>query len=467
MLKKLLILPAFLLFLTISSAKIWYVVPGTSIPDPKTAAGLASSGDTIDIAYSAVPYLAYETKWPQHNLLIRGSGTSRPILKAETFSVTQKAIFVIQGNDVTIENIEFTNARVPDKNGAGIRSEGVNLNVRHCTFRTNETGILAGDKPDCKILVEYCEFDSNGNGDGYSHNLYINHIAEFTFRFNYTHDSKIGHLLKSRAHKTYILYNRFDSPKNGNPSREIDLPNGGLAIIIGNIIRQTQNAENSNLVGYGLEGLTNTAPHDIIMINNTLINEKANGSFVHVQNGTNLLKMWNNILAGGGSTINQSPTILDTMSNYYTPNISDASFVDENNQDYHLTTGSWAANHGADPGYYQDYQLLALYEYDEVLGKIDRKFIDKIDIGAFESDISTTIQETKQSHSLNIKGNCITNTGIAGLAMKISAVTGSDIYSGLIGAGEQKCFENLVPGIYIITARTKDRLVASRKFLIN
>ncbi|HNE47745.1 MAG TPA: hypothetical protein PK806_01105, partial [Saprospiraceae bacterium] len=107
MLKKLLILPAFLLFLTISSAKIWYVVPGTSIPDPKTAAGLASSGDTIDIAYSAVPYLAYETKWPQHNLLIRGSGTSRPILKAETFSVTQKAIFVIQGNDVTIENIEF------------------------------------------------------------------------------------------------------------------------------------------------------------------------------------------------------------------------------------------------------------------------------------------------------------------------------------------------------------------------
>ncbi|HMW75013.1 MAG TPA: hypothetical protein PKD40_05125, partial [Saprospiraceae bacterium] len=183
--------------------------------------------------------------------------------------------------------------------------------------------------------------------------------------------------------------------------------------------------------------------------------------------GTNLLKMWNNILAGGGSTFNQRPTILDTMSNYYTPNISDASFVDENNQDYHLTTGSWAANHGADPGYYQDYQLLALYEYDEVLGKIDRKFIDKIDIGAFESDISTTIQETKQSHSLNIKGNCITNTGIAGLAMKISAVTGSDIYSGLIGAGEQKCFENLVPGIYIITARTKDRLVASRKFLIN
>lgn len=448
-------------------AKVWHVEQGTAIPDPKTAAGLAADGDTVEITYSAVPYLAYETKWPQKNLLIRGVGTSRPVLKAETYSVTQKAIFVIQGNDVSIENIEFTNARVPDKNGAGIRSEGVNLTVRNCRFYANETGILAGDKPGCKMLIEYCEFDANGFGDGYSHNIYINHIEELTFRHNYTHDCKIGHLLKSRAHNTYVLYNRFDSPLNGNPSREIDLPNGGVAIIAGNIIRQTANGENSNIIGYGLEGLSNPTPHDILLINNTIINEKQNGSFLQIQSGTNMLQLKNNILAGGGSLINISPAVLDSVSNYRVTNIADAGFEDASNQNYHLTSASWAVNHGTVPGSYGNFSLIPVYEYADTADRTDRKFIDKLDIGAFESDFSTHSDDIGISKELSLWNNCIENLSPEAVFVRVFSINGVQLSSFYIDSKEKFCLNGMIPGMYVLTVHTGETLKASYKMILH
>ena len=38
-----------------------------------------------------------------------------------------KAIWVIKGNNVLVENIEFFNARSSDDNGAGIRAQGARL----------------------------------------------------------------------------------------------------------------------------------------------------------------------------------------------------------------------------------------------------------------------------------------------------------------------------------------------------
>ena len=49
---------------------------------------------------------------------------------------------MVRGGAITIENIEFTGARVPDKNGAGIRFEQGQLEVRDCIFENNQNGIL-------------------------------------------------------------------------------------------------------------------------------------------------------------------------------------------------------------------------------------------------------------------------------------------------------------------------------------
>ena len=79
-----------------------------------------------------------------------------------------------------------------------------------------------------------------------------------------------------------IEYNRFSNEANGDASREIDLPNGGSAYIIGNVIQQGPLGQNSNLVGYGAEGLSNPGPHELYAVNNTLVNEKTVGSFFSV-----------------------------------------------------------------------------------------------------------------------------------------------------------------------------------------
>ena len=81
--------------------------------------------------------------------------------------------------------------------------------MRGCYFHDNEDGILTGGGASTEVIVEYSEFADNGNGDGFSHNMYIGHEGRFTLRYSYSHAAKVGHLVKSRAAENYILYNRL------------------------------------------------------------------------------------------------------------------------------------------------------------------------------------------------------------------------------------------------------------------
>ena len=49
---------------------------------------------------------------------------------------------MIDGSDITIRNLTFQRARVPDKNGAGIRAEGGNLTIEHSRFLNNENTFI-------------------------------------------------------------------------------------------------------------------------------------------------------------------------------------------------------------------------------------------------------------------------------------------------------------------------------------
>ncbi|MBK9629344.1 MAG: hypothetical protein IPO56_17085 [Flavobacteriales bacterium] len=63
------------------------------------------------------------------------------------------------------------------------------------------------------------------------------------FRHNYSHQTNVGHELKSRANVNFIEYNRFSNEQNGSASREIDLPDGGQACAIGNVAARPARAE--------------------------------------------------------------------------------------------------------------------------------------------------------------------------------------------------------------------------------
>jgi len=228
-------------------------------------ANVLQNGDTIEINAENYIGQAALAVWSAHNLLIKGVG-GKPHLMANGQYINGKG------------------TTVPDKNGAGIRLDGIGLTVRYCYFHDNENGILTNDIFDGDILIEYSEFGGNGFEDGYSHNLYIGHANKLTFQFNYSHHAKVGHNLKSRA--------------------------------------------------------------EIYVINNTFVNRKpTKGLFLDIADGTSITNISNNIFAGYDATIDET-SYTSFNNNYIDENIENMAFEDELNFNYQLTINSPAINFG-------------------------------------------------------------------------------------------------------------------------
>lgn len=375
---------AALLYSSYASAAQWTVGPGQAYTLPSQVAALVGNGDTVNI--QAGTYPSDVTNWTANDLLLRGTG-GYAHLESNGAAWGGKGIWVIQGDRTRVEWIQFSECSVPDLNGAGIRMEGKHLTVHHCVFRDNENGILAGTPASVpsNITIEYCEFDHNGHGDGYSHNLYINHTDTLFFRYNYSHHAHVGQELKSRAHVNFIEYNRLSNEATGDASREIDLPDGGQAYLIGNLIQQGPMGVNSNLVGFGVESLNNPGPHVLYAINNTLVNEKTVGSFFAMPS-TVSFKGYSNIMAGGGSIMATGfPSLTDTAGNLRDPDIADLNFRSAATYDYRLEVPSPAQNIGIPAGYAASgYPLVAMQEYVHPTNSAIRCQQATMDAGAYQ-----------------------------------------------------------------------------------
>jgi hypothetical protein len=350
-------------------------------PNALYQANVIQAGDTIEIDaedYAGTPCLA---NWNRNNLLIRGVG-GRPHLIADGEYIQGKGIWVLSGNDITVENIEFSGAVVPDHNGAGIRLDGIGLTVRHCYFHDNETGILTSNQGVGDVLVEYTEFDRNSYGDGFSHNIYVGRINSFTFRYNYSHHAVIGHNLKSRAQENYIYYNRIMDEETGSSSRLIDLPNGGFSIVIGNLFMQGNNAPNSTMIGYGQEGLSNDQ-NELYFINNTLVNKRqASCLFVDIAGQPDHVQIANNIFAGIGTLTNGTVNVFENNLNEV--QIANLFFEDESNYNYRLTINSPAIDYGTDQAPVNGHSLTPEYSYVHPTDYEARSTDAVIDVGAYE-----------------------------------------------------------------------------------
>ena len=349
---------------------------------PSAVVNLVSDGDTVEI--QSGEYLEDVASWRKNNLVFHGvNGYAH--LNANGKSAESKAIWVIKGNDCKVENIEFSNCRVPDNNGAGIRMEGTNLTLSYCYFHDNQDGILTGANPNSTLIVEYCEFGNNSADDGLSHNMYIGHLKEFYLKYSYIHNARVGHNVKSRAVATYILYNRIMDEKAGNSSYLIDVPNGGLTCIMGNILMKSNLAENPSAISYGFEGTYDTLTNSIFLINNTFLNYKNNGKFAQIKDGIANFEslVINNLIAGTSNFITGK---CDTAANLILKNIDDAKLVNPEAYDYHLLENSPARNNGQNPLNFQQniYGFYPEYEYVHKPFKTVRNVAKTIDIGAYE-----------------------------------------------------------------------------------
>ena len=256
------------------------VGPDQQFKAPSAAAAVAKAGDTIRIAPGEYFDCAV---WSASGLTIEGQGAGAVITDK---TCEGKALFITRGDDITLRNLTFTRARVPDENGAGIRAEGKNLSIERCKFINNQEGILAGDSPGSHIAIADSEFVRNGTCTGAcAHGIYMGHIALLEVKSSKFLETKDGHHIKSRALKTELIGNEIVDGKEGTASYLVEIPNGGALIMRANVLEKGPNNSNhSAAIVIGAEGVSQPTA-ELQFVDNKFTNDYR-GETVFVKNLT-------------------------------------------------------------------------------------------------------------------------------------------------------------------------------------
>ena len=250
------------------AAETWVVGPAGAPRSLQEALSLAKDGDTVELMPGDYPGgVLIENR----RLAIRGMG-KRPRVLGNAKVGNAKALWTVRGGDVTIENIAFSGARSTDGEGAGLRLEGGKLLLRECQFHDNEYGVYATAAEGAELTIENSEFGLAPKVvGGLYHLLNVGRIAKLTVRGSRFQQGVEGHMIKSRARGSLIAYNVIHDGQRGGASHAIDLPAGGLATVVGNVIARGADAQSPVLLTFGSEG----RPWDknaLRLAHNTLIN---------------------------------------------------------------------------------------------------------------------------------------------------------------------------------------------------
>ncbi len=241
---------------------------GKTYARPSQAARAAQRGDVIRIFPGTYNDCAH---WNTSDLVIEGIGPN-VILAGKVCD--SKGIFITRGDDITIRNITFTGAQAPNHNGAGIRAEGANLTVEDSRFIGNENGILTSGNQASRITIKTSTFRGNGNCiAACAHGIYAGHIALLRVEASTFEQQHVGHHIKSRAARTEIVRNSVQDGSGGSASYLLDLPNGGSALISGNLFEKGAGSRNKHTaISVGAESETNPAG-EIVVEDNRFFND--------------------------------------------------------------------------------------------------------------------------------------------------------------------------------------------------
>ena len=341
------------------AARVLKVGPGERFATPCAAFAVAKDGDTVTIdAAGSKAYRGDVCAITADGLRIKGVN-GRPRIRAAGQNAEGKAIWVVKGDNTRIRNVELSGAKVPDQNGAAIRQEGTDLTLKRVWFHHNEMGLLAGDNAESDIRILRSRFSDNGFGDGYSHNVYVNHVKSLEMFYSWSSRSHVGHLVKSRAATTLLYHNRFSSD-GGNSSYEVDLPNGGLGVLVGNSVTQGQETENSSLVAFGEEG--DVIPGSALyVVGNTLVDDSTGGGTAVLLGGdvSGRVEVRNNVVVDFATLTAGAPAIAKANCVTTKPR-----FRSRGDLDYWLRPGSTCLDVTATkPGKAQGWGLTPLTHY--------------------------------------------------------------------------------------------------------
>jgi hypothetical protein len=253
---------------------------GQAFARPSDAARAARTGDTIRILPGVYADCAV---WKADGLIIEGRGTGAVITGP---ACGDKGLFIVQGDNVTVRNLNFTNAKASSHNGAGIRVEGKNLTVENSRFLDNEDGILAADNSGSVLIVKNSSFRGNGNCIALcAHGIYANHIALLRIEHSRFEAQHVGHHIKSRAERTEIRGSIVEDGPDGSTSYLVDLPNGGEALISGNRFEKGPLSQNPRTaIAIAAEKAKRANPDGLIVIENNSFSNDTGVATVFVRN---------------------------------------------------------------------------------------------------------------------------------------------------------------------------------------
>jgi len=165
---------------------------------------------------------------------------------------------------------------------------------------------------------------------------------------------------------------------DGNSSYAIDLPDGGLAYVIGNVIQQGPSTENPVVISYGAEAL-HYPVNEFYISGNTLINDFLEGGrFVFVRDGTTTARLLNNFFVGEGEVLMGPGEARKNL------RAAKSDFIDPVRFDYRLRKGSAGTGRGIDPGVANIVALRPLFEYCSFPGVRAKRESQVLDLGAYE-----------------------------------------------------------------------------------
>jgi hypothetical protein len=253
-----------------ASAAVLDVGPGQKFAKPSEAIAKAHDGDTVRVAAGDYEDCA---SIKQNRFTLEGPADASAVMRNKTCA--GKAILVIDGNDVTVRGLTLANAKVPDKNGAGIRAEGGALRVENTKFLHNENGLMSANEAGIVIRVVDSTFIGNGQCQPTcAHGIYAGHIRLLRVEHSKFLEQHEGHHIKSRAARTEVIGCDIQDGPAGNSSYLIELPNGGAALIERNQMSKGRMSSNGGTaISIGAEGDINP-PGPIVVRDNVFVNDQ-------------------------------------------------------------------------------------------------------------------------------------------------------------------------------------------------
>lgn len=287
-----------------ASAAVLEVGPGKKFDKPSAAIAQAHDGDTIRV----LPGTYEDCASIRQNRFTIESAGGDVVMRNKTCA--GKAILVIDGTNVTVRGLTLENAKVPDKNGAGIRAAGSELLVENTRFLNNENGLMSANGPKISIRIVNSTFIGNGACQpNCAHGIYAGHIKMLRVEGSHFLNQHEGHHIKSRAERTEVVGCDIHDGPAGSSSYLIDIPNGGSVLIEKNQMSKGRMTSNGGTaISIGAEGDTNPSG-PIVVRDNNFVNQQERPTVFVRDFAATPAQLSGNVLAGAVTALAGAGTV--------------------------------------------------------------------------------------------------------------------------------------------------------------